>query len=242
MSIYLYGVTRAEVPVPRDARGVGDPPGRVRRLVAGDLAAVVGDAPDGLRARRRYVQAHQSVLLAVAAAGPLLPTRFGVVVADEAAVTARLHADAAGYTAALDRVAGRCELNLKASPVEAGLADLVRSDPRLQRLQQESRRRPGYDVSIRLGEAVMAGLRRRAAEAAHQVAAALTALADEVTPGPDVPGCVLNASFLVAADRVAACRAAFDSAADKLADRAELRLTGPLPCYSFSGLPAPAGA
>lgn len=240
--MYLYGVTRAEVPVPPGVRGVGDPPGTVGKLVAGDLAAVVGEAPEGLRARRRYVQAHQSVLLAVAAGGPLLPTRFGVVVADGDAVTGRLHADARAYAAALDRVAGRCEMNLKASPVESGLPDLLREDPRLRRLHQESRQRPGYDVSIRLGEAVAAGLRRRAAEAGRQVAAALGALADAAQAGPDVPGCVLNVSFLVAAGKVAACRAAFDGTADRLAGRAELRLTGPLPCYSFSALPTPAGA
>lgn len=97
-------------------------------------------------------------------------------------------------------------------------------------------------MSIRLGEAVETGLRRRAVGAAQQVASVLSGLADEVQAGPEVPGCVLNVSFLVAADRVAECRAAFDGAADRVAYRAELRLTGPLPCYSFSGLPAPAGA
>lgn len=241
MSVYLYGVTRAGVPVPRGTRGVGDPPGRVRTLVAGDLAAVVGDAPAGLRARRRDLQAHQGVLLALGARGPLLPTRFGVVVTDEDTVTGWLRADAGGRAAALDRVEGRCELNLKASPVEGGLADLVRDDPRLRQLREESRRRPGYDVSIRLGEAVVAALRRRAAEAAREAAEVLAGLADETQPGPDVPGCVLNLSFLVATGRAAQCRAAFDGVADRLAGRAELRLTGPLPCYSFSGLPAPAG-
>ncbi|MFI0900436.1 GvpL/GvpF family gas vesicle protein [Streptomyces sp. NPDC020983] len=242
MSIYLYGVTRAGVQLPPGIRGVGDPPGRVRTIPAGDLAAVVGAAPDGLRARRRDLKAHQDVLLAVGAAGPLLPTRFGVVAADEDAVTGRLLADAGGYAAALDRVAGHCEVNLKASPVEDGLAGLLREDPQLRRLRQETRQRPGYDMSVRLGEAVVGGLRRRAAEAAREVADALGALAAEAQPGPEVPGCVLNVSFLVAAERAAACRALFDGMAEQLADRAELRLTGPLPCYSFSALPAPAGA
>lgn len=242
MSVYLYGVTRAAVPVPRDARGVGSPPGAVRKLVVGDLAAVVGAAPEGLRARRRDLQAHQDLLLALAGGGPVLPTRFGVVVAGDDAVTGRLHDDASGYAAALDRVAGRCEMNLKVSPAEAGLAALVREDPQIARLRRESRQRPGYEVRVRLGEAVVAGLRRRAAQAAQDVAAALTAIADEAQRGPDVPGCVLNLSFLVAADRVAACRAAFDAAADRLAGHAELRLTGPLPCYSFAALPAPAPA
>jgi hypothetical protein len=242
VSVYLYGVTRAGTRLPRGIRGLGDPPGQVRTLPAGDLAAVVGDAPEGLRARRRDLRAHQDVLLAVADAGPLLPTRFGVVAADEAAVTGRLHADAAGYAAALDRVAGHCEVNLKASPAEEGLAGLLREDAALRRLRQESRQHPGYDLSIRLGEAVVGGLRRRAAEAAQKVAEALGALAAGTQPGPEVPGCVLNVSFLVPSARAAECRAVFDTLAGQLADRAELRLTGPLPCYSFSALPAPAGA
>ncbi|MFI0720795.1 GvpL/GvpF family gas vesicle protein [Streptomyces sp. NPDC021224] len=242
MSVYLYGVTRAGVQLPRGIRGVGDPPGRVRTAAVGELAAVVGTAPEGLRARRRDLKAHQEVLLAVAAAGPLLPTRFGVVAADEEAVTERLHADAGGYAAALDRVDGHCEMNLKASPVETGLADLLREDAQVRRLRQESRQRPGYDLSIRLGEAVVNGLRRRAAEAGREAVEAVGALAAGVQPGPEVPGCVLNVSFLVPAGRAAECHALCDGLAGRLADRAELRLTGPLPCYSFSALPAPAPA
>jgi hypothetical protein len=241
VSVYVYGVTRAGLAAPPGTRGIGDPPARVRTPAYGGLAAVVSAAPDRLRPRRRDLQAHQDVQLAFAGVGPLLPTRFGAVAEDEDAVLARLRSDAEGYAAALDRVEGRFEMNLKASPVEDGVAALVRTDPQVRRLRQESRRRPGYDTSVRLGEAVVAGLRRQALAAAREVAEALTELADDVRPGDEVPGCVLNVSFLVHADRVGGCRAVVDDLGAQLADRAELRLAGPLPCYSFCGPTAPAG-
>lgn len=239
--MYVYGVTRAGLVAPRGIRGIGDPPARVRTPGYGGLAVVVSAAPERLRPRRRDLRAHQDVQLAFAGIGPLLPTRFGAVATGEDVLLARLREHAGEYAAALDRVEGRFEMNLKASAVEDGVAALVRGDPQVRRLRQENRRRPGYDTGVRLGEAVVAGLRRQALAAAREVAEALTELADDVSPCAEVPGCVLNVSFLVAADRVDACRAVVDDLGARCADRAELRLTGPLPCYSFCGPTAPAG-
>jgi hypothetical protein len=241
VSVYVYAVTAAATAVPRSLRGIGDPPARLRKLTAGPLAAVVSAAPDRVRARRRDLQAHQDVLLALAGVGPVLPTRFGLLATEEEDVLAQLRAAPDPYAAALETVAGHVEMNLKASPVEAGLPALVREDPQVRRLREESRSRPSYDASIRLGEAVVAGLRRRAATAAGDAVAALTALAARAEPGPQVPGCVLNVSFLLPAARVADCRAAVDEVAERVGDRAALRLTGPLPCYSFCSLPALTG-
>lgn len=237
MGLYIYGVTGASTAVPADLRGVGDPPSPVRALVAGPLAAVVGEVPGQLRARRRDVRAHQNVLIELAASAPVLAARFGVVAADEESVRTRLVQDAGGYLAALERVAGRVELNLKVEVVEDGVADLVREDEKVRRLREESARNPGYDLSIRLGEAVVAGLRRRAAAVAAEILPRLAALAEEVEQGPEVAGCVANVSFLVDSGQVARMREAVARAAAAAGSRAVLRLTGPLPCYSFSEFP-----
>ncbi|MBM9507875.1 GvpL/GvpF family gas vesicle protein [Actinacidiphila acididurans] len=242
MSLYVYGVTRGSVPPPTGLRGVGAPAAQVRTLAADDLAVAVSAAPARLRAYRRDLQAHQDVLTALARSGPVLPMRFGVVTDGEEPVLARLTAGRADYLAALDRIEGHVEMNVKAHAVEDGLADIVRQDPRVRSLRQEARRRPGYAANIRLGEAVAAAVGRRAAQAGVEVLTALTGLATETVRGTEPAGCALNASFLVAEGDVARFHAAVAALAVLHTGQVTLQVTGPLPCYSFAVAPAPAAA
>ncbi|MGW3819837.1 GvpL/GvpF family gas vesicle protein [Streptomyces sp. NPDC005046] len=96
-------------------------------------------------------------------------------------------------------------------------------------------------ASMRLGEAIAAALESRAAEAGRRVLRELTPKARAVASGPAVQGCVLNASFLVNRGDSDAFRRAAEHFARTNRDRVELRLSGPLPCYSFvsaEGTPA----
>ncbi|MBV7648292.1 GvpL/GvpF family gas vesicle protein [Streptomyces albidoflavus] len=246
MSLYVYGVVAPGHPVPAGPAGVGAGP--VRLLTTGPQApaAVVGDAPAGLRARRRDLTAHQELLVALAADGPVLPMRFGVVLPDEAVLLDQLATRRSAYERALERVAGRVEMNVKALPPqgEAALAQLLAEDVGLRAMRDRGLRRPGYEASVRLGQAVSDALERRARLAAERVRRALVPLAAQWCDGPQVEGCVLNVSLLLDRDAEAAFRAESDRLAAALAGRAELLLTGPLPCYSFvpaeaAGSPAP---
>ncbi|MFF2650741.1 GvpL/GvpF family gas vesicle protein [Streptomyces sp. NPDC058045] len=240
--IYVYGIVRGDHALPAGASGVGDPPAPVRLLPAGELAVVVSAAAPGLRARRRDLLAHQDLLLALAATGPVLPMRFGMVAPDETSASAGVTARGAEYGALLSRLDARVEVNIKATPVQDGLAALVREDPVVRRLREETRGQPSYENSIRLGEAVAAGLHRRAAAAASELTAELAPLAEELRQGPEVDGCVLNASFLVPREAEAQLRGVAEQFGAAHADRVELRVTGPLPCYSFvDATPVPAG-
>ncbi|MFE2378665.1 GvpL/GvpF family gas vesicle protein [Streptomyces sp. NPDC059398] len=239
--IYVYGVVGGAHPLPSGASGVGDPPAEVRLLPAGDLAVVVSGTYPGLRARRRDLLAHQELLLTLAAGGPVLPMRFGVVAPDEATVLADVMARRGEHTAVLQRLDERVEMNVKITPVQDCLEALLREDPVVRQVREETRRHPGYEASIRLGEAVAAGLRRRAAVAAARLPVEFAEIADEMRPGPEVDGCVLNASFLVPRAKETLFREVAERFAAAHPDRLELRLTGPLPCYSFVGAePAPA--
>ncbi|MEU6647780.1 GvpL/GvpF family gas vesicle protein, partial [Saccharomonospora sp. NPDC046836] len=205
-------------------------------------AAGVGDAPPGLRARRRDLTAHQELLGALAADGPVLPMRFGVVLPDEAVLLDQLATRRSAYERALERVGGRVEMNVKAMPPqgEAALARLLAEEPGLRAMRDRGLRRPGYEASVRLGQAVSDALERRATLAAARVRRGLVPLAAQWCDGPQVEGCVLNVSLLLDRDAEAALRAEADRLAAALAGRAELLLTGPLPCYSF--VPAEAAA
>lgn len=233
MSVYVYAVVGAGHELAAGLRGVGEGPSTVALLrnADGEPAAVTGAAPTGLRARRRDLNAHQNVLETLMRSGPVLPMRFGVVLPDERTVRDRLTAHAAEYSAVLQRVEGRVEFNVKALPVqdETALAALLRE------LRRSTSRRPAYEASVRFGQAVAEGLTRRAARCAERVRAALDEMATEASEGPEVDSCVLNTSYLIPRGAEAAFRALVERQAAAERGRIELRLTGPLPCYSFVG-------
>jgi hypothetical protein len=233
--VYVYGLVPDNHPGPGRHRGVGAPAAVVRLIRIGRLAAVVSTAPAGLRARRRDLMAHQELLLALSADGPVLPMRFGMVSPDEATVLRQLESSEKAYLSVLRRLGGRLEMNLKAVPVEHSLQDLVLEDNRVRRLREHARKSPGYEANLWLGEAVAKALARRAAEAAATVGRELASLAEGRTRGPEVAGFVSNTSFLVARSQIHRFRAAVERLATEYHDRVELRLAGPLPCYSFVG-------
>ncbi|WP_406143331.1 GvpL/GvpF family gas vesicle protein [Streptomyces sp. NBC_01012] len=241
--IYVYGIVGSSHSLPPGAGGVGEPPAPVRLLPAEDLAVVVSAAHPGLRARRRDLMAHQSLLMGLAESGPVLPMRFGMVAPDEATLLAGVAAHRSEHAAVLERLDSRVEMNVKITPVQDSLAALVREDPEVRRIREETRRRPGYEANIRLGEAVAAGLRRRAAAVAARLPGEVAGTTHAMCPGPDVNGCVLNVSFLVSRHEVARFRAVAERFAADHPDRIDLRVTGPLPCYSFvAPEPVPARA
>jgi gas vesicle protein GvpL/GvpF len=237
--VYVYGIVRAKQSLPTGAHGVGSPPLPLRVLTQGRIGAVVSDAPPTLRARRRDLMAHQEILLALVEGGPVLPMRFGMVAPDEATVRGQLAAATVCHLAILERLSGRVEMNVKALPAQDGLAALLREDARVRQLRGDAVRRPGYEANLRLGEAVAAALSRRAAEAGRRLIGELTPLARAVSTGPQVAGCEVNVSFLVDRGLVDRFRMAARDGAEARRDRVEVRVAGPLPCYSFV---APEGA
>ncbi|MGB8939218.1 MAG: GvpL/GvpF family gas vesicle protein [Streptomyces sp.] len=242
--LYVYAIAAPGTAAHAErCRAVGDEGAVVSVLSRDGLAAVVSAVSGRPRARRRDLSAHQDVLCALAENGPLLPMRFGVIAPDERTVLAGLDAARADHLAALERLAGRAEWNVKGVPVPEALPDLLREDASLRALRETTRRRPGYEANVRLGEAVAAGLQRRAERAAAEVVTELRPLAAELRGGRDVAGGVLNASFLVPCAAESAFRRAAYALATRYQGRIALTLTGPLPCYSFVTAEAvPAGA
>ncbi|MGW1229186.1 GvpL/GvpF family gas vesicle protein [Streptomyces sp. NPDC002530] len=233
--VYVYAITRAGTKLPAGMGGVGSPPAVLRTVTEGCLDAVVSAAPPGLRARRRDLLAHQDVLMRLASEGPVMPMRFGMVAPDEEAVLAQLGETQAEHAAVLTEVSGRVEINIKALPAQNALADVVAEESDVRRLRETTRRRPGYEASLRLGEAVSAALTRRATSAGQRVLRELSPGARAVAKGPNVPGCALNVSFLVDRDSSEDFLAAARDLAEAHRAHVDLRVAGPLPCYSFVG-------
>ena len=164
-----------------------------------------------------------------------------MVAPDEETVRGQLAVGEADHVSALEHLSDGVEVNVKAFPAQNALKSLLADDRRLRRLRDEVLRRPGYEANLRLGEAVAAALESRAAEAGRGLLRELTPRARAVAPGPEVQGCVLNMSFLVKRGDSDDFRGVAERFAETHSERVELRLAGPLPCYSFvsaEGTPA----
>ncbi|MFB7114708.1 GvpL/GvpF family gas vesicle protein [Streptomyces sp. NPDC056291] len=236
MSTYVYGITSASHPsLPEGMGGVGDPPREIRILKAGELAAVVSDAPEGLRPKRRDLLAHQVVLSEAGAGGCVLPMRFGSVSPDDDTVTGVLTERAEHYKERLRALDGKVEYNVKGSHAEeAVLHRVMAENPEIRSLAEANRRSGGggYQDKLRLGELVAAAVQAREADDAREVVHALEPYAAAVSDGPPSTGWLVNASFLVDRGSADEFLAAVEEARKDL-PHLDLRVNGPLPPYSF---------
>ncbi|RPF37535.1 GvpL/GvpF family gas vesicle protein [Streptomyces sp. TLI_185] len=236
MSTYVYGITAKSHPaLPRDMGGVGDPPLPVRVLEAGELAAVVSDAPEGLRPKRKDLLAHQNVLAEAGAAGVVLPMRFGSVAPDDDTVTGVLADRAEHYKERLQALDGKVEYNVKATHQEEAVLHRVMSEnPEIRAMSDANRQAGGgsYEQRLRLGEMVVAAVKDREAEDASELQRALEPVAADVSAGPESSGWLVNLSFLVDRDSAESFLAEVEQVR-KGHPHIELRVNGPLPPYSF---------
>ncbi|WP_324788035.1 GvpL/GvpF family gas vesicle protein [Streptomyces sp. H51] len=236
MSTYVYGIAAASHPsLPDGMGGVGDPPRPVRILQAGELVAVVSDAPEGLRPKRKDLLAHQNVLSEAGAGGCVLPMRFGSVAQDDDTVTSVLAERADHYKERLQALDGKVEYNVKAVHDEEAVLHRVMSENAELRGMAEANRQAGggsYEDRLRLGEMVADAVKAREGEDAEAVRSALEPLADTISVGPESTGWLANISFLVERGSAEDFLAGVEEVRSSQ-PHLELRVNGPLPPYSF---------
>jgi hypothetical protein len=238
-AFYVYGVVAGDsTEIPGDLAGLDDAP--VQLIEYGEIAAVVGvidlERPPG---RRQDLMAHSKVVDALAAAGPVVPVRFGSMIAEAAGVVEEfLEPDHDRFAQLLADLTGRAQFNLRASYNEpAVLAEVVAENPEIAELREHTRDVP-EDVSfgerVRLGELVA-----HAIEAKREYDGQIildTALphvaAHQVREGSGVDH-LLDAAFLVDDDRRMDFENALEAVAEAMHERARLRLYGPVAPYDF---------
>jgi gas vesicle protein GvpL/GvpF len=232
-TLYVYGVVRAGVDA-TEGEGIAD--AEVCVVESGRLAALVSPLPsDGLRLRRRDLRAHLAVLERVFERTTLVPCRFGMVVEDEEALrTDFLDARAEELEAALARLDGRTQLNVRVDfDEDAVLREIVARDPEVAELRRRTQELgdAGHFARIRLGELVTQALDARRELAAAAILDALEPAAEDAVVEPVGELGVLKASFLVADPK------AFDQVLDRLAHehapRLQFESIGPLPPTAF---------
>ncbi|MDQ0845895.1 GvpL/GvpF family gas vesicle protein [Streptomyces sp. V1I6] len=236
MAVYVYSITAEGHPVRLDGvEGVGEPPADLRKVVAGSLCAVVSDAPDGLRPKRRDVMAHQAVQERLMADGAVLPLRFGLTAPDDDAVRDALEQGSAQYTQRVEAVRGCAEYNLKASQDEdAILREILIESETARELNDRIRSGDATpDMPMQLGELVAGEVQARQEALASGVIEALRPHSREVSTAQPTGEDFLNVSFLVAEDQEELFLATQLSVTNQLGEGYTFRLSGPLPPYSF---------
>jgi hypothetical protein len=240
--VYVYGVTRHGAATDR-LTGVGDRPGAVRRIEAGDFTATVSDVPAGWHAATRAdVEAHDRVLAQLIHRDTVVPMRFGVVMDSDAEVRERL---LDGHAAELGRLFahldGRVQMSVKAYyPGEALLRGVLAQRPELKRRADALERVPvaaSQAQRIALGRDVAAAVEEQRAHDRRALLEPLAALADDVRDEPPVTERqALNAQLLMARGRQAELDDAVRRVSAEHAQRLTLRYVGPLAPYSFADL------
>lgn len=236
MPTYVYGITRTEHPLRLDdVRGVGADPDPLRTVRAGELAAVVSDAPPGLRAKRRDLHAHQSVLEALMADGATLPMRFGLLAPDDSQVATALETDRNSYHTRLTELDGHVEYNLKAARDEDDLlSEIVSQSEQVRRLREFTRTTPeAQQERVALGELISQEVAARNAMEVNRLTERLSSWSTHVSAGEPGVSHFLSLSFLVPDDEKQTFVEAVRREADERGDTYSFTLTGPLPPYSF---------
>ncbi|MCU7826940.1 GvpL/GvpF family gas vesicle protein [Kitasatospora sp. DSM 101779] len=235
MSVYVYAITADTHPGGLGRlTGVGSPPEALRALAGSGLRAVVSRAPEGLRARRRDLVAHQEVVESLMSEGPVLPLRFGAVAEDDQEVLGVLREQVDAYRERLAALDGCAEHLVKASAEEdALLRQILRDSAEARRLNERTKQSPDPEPKIRLGELVAGEIQRRNRSAAAELIDELSPLAREVRENPPNGNDFVSGSFLVEEDRQDDFRAAAAELAERWGEDRALRVHGPLPPYSF---------
>ncbi|WIX75119.1 GvpL/GvpF family gas vesicle protein [Amycolatopsis carbonis] len=239
-AIYVYGILPADVEIDDDARGVGDPPAEVTTVHSGPIAALVSEIPrDAPLGRPEDLSAHASLLDSAAAEVPVLPLRFGAVVADERAVVDELlDANRDDFTAALEQLEGMAEYVVRARYDEqAILREILSENDRMAQLAEAIRGKPEdatRNERMALGEQITQAIEAKRAVDTQLVADALTELVAEFAPRqPTHDEEAVHLAVLAETDRQDDLEAAIGELATEWDGRVAVRLLGPLAAYDF---------
>lgn len=206
-AVYLYGITDRPAPVSEGLRAVE----------LDSLAAVYAPAPiEEQPPTADALWAHEAVVERLLEAGPVLPARFGTVLADPERLQDELERRKQEFRTALDFVRDRVELGVRAA-------------------WPERRPEPRTDQSGAAYLARKLSERQAAALAAGELHEPLAKLAVSSAVEIDHSPCLtLAGSYLVERDDVARFRAEAERLAVEL-PAVHLACTGPWPPYTFTG-------
>jgi Gas vesicle synthesis protein GvpL/GvpF len=245
---YVYGMVPGDVELNVGVLGVGDPPGEIRLVRSGDLAALVSEVditqPLGTP---EDLQAHEEILDSVVTEAPVLPLRFGAVLTSEDAVAEELlEANHDEFAAALRQLEGRAEYVVRGRYAEqAVLEEILSENPAAAQLRDQIRgtnpnatRGPRIQLGELINKAIAA---KREADTRLLLAAMKDRCVASVVRAATNELDAVYVAFLVEADKLGELEEVLTELGDRWQGRVQLSIIGPMAPYDFVGNLAGAG-
>jgi len=241
---YIYGIIPANNHLIFDIAGMDDDDDEVYTVPLGELAAVTGHTTcadyRGMTRQDaiRYLVTHQRVVEAVLAEYPILPVKFGTVLADEASLLRLLAQGKPLLQAALTKIAHQVQMEIIVlwNPQEI-FVQVAQEEP-IARLKAELASRPPQETSaerVALGRMVFASLENRRNAIRDHVLSALRQVASDVVMNPLMDeSMVLNMALLIDKAESETLSRELDALDQEFGGRLTFRCVGPLPPYSFA--------
>jgi len=237
---YIYGIVPGDSETNGETEGVGDPPGKVDLVRQGDIAALVShvhtDRPLGTP---EDLMAHQRLLDAAASVAPVLPLRFGAVLATRESVAEELlAANHDEFRAALQELEGVAEYVVKGRYDESAvLSEVLSENPEASRLRDEGKDKPEeatQNLRIALGEMISQAISVKREQDTWTVVEALdqyvrSSMLREPTHELDA----VHVALLVETAQQKELEQALEELARHGQGRIHFRLLGPLAAYDF---------
>lgn len=240
MPLHVYGVVRADTPLPDGLQGLYETP--VTTVVEEGLAALVSESPEAAQARRAELMCHARILEQIVENETVLPMQFGMSMPDEQAVRGDLlvpHRQRLENL--LTQLDGTVQVTVKVVYREDdALREVLRHSPQLLQARERLASLPPEAAHFQradFGQAIAADLERMGNRDGAEIMAALVPLALAHVEGRHVSAYhILNTSFLVRRES----RTRFDEAVGAVAEQwnelATTRYLGPQPPYGFVDL------
>ena len=240
--IYVYGILPADIELTAEMPGVGDPPGQVRLVRSDSLAALVSEVDTSRPlGSPEDLAAHEQIVDATAAAVPVLPARFGAVLASEEAVAEELLvANHDEFDDALKELEGRAQFVVKGRYVENSiLSEILSENRQAARLADKLRDADPdatRDARIKLGEIINAAVEAKRRKDTNALGDAMKGhCVASVVREPTHELDAVHAAFLVETDGESEMEQAIEDLAREWDGRIEVRLLGPMAAYDFVG-------
>jgi hypothetical protein len=235
---YLYGIVGSDREVGEGMTGINDAPVELipHKNVAALASTVDPNKPLGMP---EDLVAHKELLDATAADVPVLPFRFGAVLASrDAVVQELLEPHERQLTTALREIDGKAQYVVRARYVEdAVLREILAENPKAEQLRERIGPNPDESeqrLRIQLGEMINSAVEaKRNADTNALIEALEPVTVATAIRQPTHEMDAAHVALLEDVDQHVDVEDALTEMADKWAGRADVRLLGPMAPYDF---------